>query len=78
MTTHRNARLDMLLSAVCALAGSLPAEAQRRAGAALVERVASLGVTDEASDAVVARDLALILGTLGCMPSVGLLDTGPH
>jgi hypothetical protein len=78
MTTHRDARLDMLLSAICALAGSLPLEVRRRAGAALGKRVAGLCLSDEASDTAVARDLALILDTLGCIPSIDLPDTGTH
>jgi hypothetical protein len=78
MTTQRDARLDMLLSAICALAGSLPPEVRHRAVAALGERVAGLCPSDEASDTAVARDLVLILGTLGCLPSVGLPDTGTH
>ena len=78
MTTHRDARLEMLLSAICALAGSLPPEVRQRAGAALGERVAGLCLSDEASDTAAARDLALILGNLGCMPSVDLPDAGTH
>jgi hypothetical protein len=70
MTTHHEARLDVLLHAICALAGSLPPEVRQSAGVVLTDSVAALQLPDEASDTAAAADLARILGTLGCMPAV--------
>ncbi len=69
MTTHRDARFEILLSAICALAVSLPPKVRESAGLVLREHVAGLCPPDQASDVVFARDLALILRALGCMPS---------
>lgn len=68
MTTRRDVRLDVLLSAICAVAASLPPEAKRAAGLKLGEQVADLTPGDETADAAIASDLARILGTLGCLP----------
>jgi hypothetical protein len=69
MTTRRDARLDILLSAICAMAVSLPPKVREHAGAVLRENVVGMCPLDQASDIVIARDLALILGALGSMPS---------
>lgn len=68
MTTYRDVRLDVLLSAICAIAATLPPEAKRAAGLKLGEQMADLRPGDEAADAAIASDLARILGTLGCLP----------
>lgn len=72
--TPRDARLDLLLNAVCALAAALPKDAKLVAGASLAGRLTSVCPHNEPTDTAVAADLARILETLGCLPSVAL----PH
>ena len=70
MRTHRDARLDSLLDAICAVASSLPSETRQRAATALGARMAGQSLPDEACNTAVAADLAHVLRTLECMPAI--------
>lgn len=47
MTSRCEARLDVLLDALCALVEALPPEAKPGVGLALAQRVASISLADE-------------------------------
>lgn len=68
MSITHDARLDVLLAALCAFAEALPPQARQAAGHALARRAASL-VVDPTADDSVAADLARLLTCLGCLPA---------
>lgn len=71
MTTAQDARLDLLLDAVCAIASVLPPHARREAGASLSSQVHERYLLDEPADTAVAGDLASLLRALDCLPAHG-------
>jgi hypothetical protein len=68
MKTRCDGRIDVLIDALCALAEALPADAKQAVSVALVRRVATRSLDDEATDAAVACDVSRVLDALGCLP----------
>ena len=68
MSITHDARLDVLLDALCAFAEALPSQTRQAAGHGLARRAASL-VVDQTADESVAVDLARLLTCLDCLPS---------
>lgn len=75
MTTRHDARLEVLLDAVCAFAAALPSETRELAANALEKRVARLAPADEEVDLAIASDLARLFDALGRFPAVAAPPT---
>jgi hypothetical protein len=69
MPINHDARLEVLLGALCAFAEALSPQSRQAAGRALTRRAASLAI-DPTADVAVAADLAHLLTALGCLPSL--------
>ncbi len=68
MLSLQQARCDVMLNAICAIAETLPAEARRAAAQSLMRRMSTRTLPTEATDVAVAADLARILSALGSLP----------
>jgi hypothetical protein len=64
----QQARCDVMLNAICAIAETLPAENRRAAAQGLMRRMSTRMLPTEATDVAVAADLARILSALGSLP----------
>ena len=64
----QQARCDVMLNAICAIAETLPAETRRATAQGLMRRMSSRTLPTEATDVAVAADLARILSALGSLP----------
>ena len=71
MTTRCDARLDVLLDTLCAVAEVLPAQARHDVAVSLARRVAARCPADEGADTAVAGDVARMLEALGLLPCMG-------
>ncbi len=67
MPTIEKARSDVLLTALCAIAESLPRDTSRAAANELVRRMIARGQPPALADEAVSADLARILAALGCL-----------
>ncbi len=70
MSDCSDARLELLLHAVCALASALPPDARDHAASTLDQRMPGAEPSSEACDTAVAADLSRILGALRRLPLV--------
>ncbi len=68
MLSLQQARCDVMLNAICAIAETLPAETRRAAAQSLMRRMSTRTLPTEATDVAVAADLARILSALGSLP----------
>lgn len=68
MLSLHQARCDVMLNAICAIAETLPAETRRAAAQSLMLRMSTRTLPTEATDMAVAADLARILSALGSLP----------
>lgn len=68
MQSLQQARCDVMLNAICAIAETLLVETRRAAAQSLMRRMSTRTLPTEATDVAAAADLARILSALGSLP----------